>query len=182
MPSNLTTELQRIIDNQLTGIVFVASDDNRSAQISFLDGVMVFALCQGQKGRKAIELIAQMVRIRFRFQKGAIPASRVEMPPIDEVFACFNTKEKANLSRTIPTEKFSAKPDNSRPSVSTFLSEEEKQMIRDVLTECIGPMALILCEDYLNEVKTVEEAVAVIVNEIPAQQAARFREGIQQRL
>ena len=49
MLANLIIELQRIIDNQLTGIVFVASGDNRSAQISFLDGVMVFALCQGTK-------------------------------------------------------------------------------------------------------------------------------------
>jgi hypothetical protein len=75
--------------------IFVASGDNRSAQISFLDGIMVFALCMGQKGRKAIELIAQMGEVRFRFQKGAIPATRVVMPPV--IFICFNDKKKADF-------------------------------------------------------------------------------------
>jgi len=182
MPSNLISELQRIIDNQLTGIVFVASGDNRSAQISFLDGVMVFALCQGQKGLKAIELIAQMGQVRFRFQKGAIPASRVEMPSLDDVFACFNDTKKADVSATQLPEKFSAKRVTAVVSEGQSLSNEEKQLIREVLTECIGPMALILCEDHLDTVKTVEEAIEVIVNEIPAQQAARFREGVLRRL
>jgi hypothetical protein len=182
MSSNLINELQRIIDNQLSGIVFVASGDNRSAQISFLDGVMVFALCQGQKGRKALELIAQMGEVRFRFQKGAIPASRIEMPSVDEVFACFNDKKKANISVALPSEKVSAKGVTAAVPEGQSLSNEEKQLIREVLTECIGPMALILCEDYLDAVKTVEEAIEVIVNEIPAQQAARFREGVLGRL
>lgn len=181
MPSNLINELQRIIDNQLTGIVFVASDDNRSAQISFLDGVMVFALCQGQKGRKAIELIALMGEVRFRFQKGAIPASRIEMPSADEVFACFNDKKKADSSLVLLSENVSAKRVTAVVSEGQSLSNEEKQLIREVLTECIGPMALILCEDYLDAVKTVEEAIELIVNEIPAQQAARFREGVLRR-
>ena len=182
MLSNLIIELQRIIDNQLTGIVFVASGDNRSAQISFLDGIMVFALCQGQKGRKAIELIAQMGEARFRFQKGAIPASRIEMPSVDEVFTCFNDKKKTESSITLPAEKVSAKQETASVREGQALSNEEKQLIREVLTECIGPMALILCEDYLDTVKTVEEAIEVIVNEIPAQQAARFREGVLRRL
>jgi hypothetical protein len=182
MPTNLLNELQRIIDNQLTGIVFVASGDNRSAQISFLDGVMVFALCQGQKGRKAIELIAQMGRVRFRFQKGAIPASRVEMPSLEDVFACFNDTQKTVSSLALPAEKISVKQVAAVLSESQSLSDEEKQLICEVLTECIGPMALILCEDHLNSVKTVEEAIEVIVDEIPAQQAARFREGVLRKL
>jgi len=182
MPSNLTSELQRIIDNKLTGIVFVASGDNRSAQISFLDGVMVFALCQGQKGLKAIELIAQMVQVRFRFQKGPIPASRIEMPSMDEVLAYFNNEKRDTFSEALLAEKFTKKQSSALSSEVQSLSKEEKQIIREVLTECIGPMALILCEDHLDEVKTLEEAIEILVSEIPAQQVARFKEGILRRL
>ena len=82
----------------------------------------------------------------------------------------------------LPSEKLSAKGVTATVPEGQSLSNEEKQLIREVLTECIGPMALILCEDYLDAMKTVEEAIEVIVNEIPAQQAARFREGVLQRL
>jgi hypothetical protein len=82
----------------------------------------------------------------------------------------------------LPSEKFSAKRVTAVVLEGQSLSNEEKQLIREVLTECIGPMALILCEDHLDAVKTVEEAIEVIVNEIPARQAARFREEVLRRL
>jgi hypothetical protein len=182
MPSDLTSELQRIRDNQLTGIVFIASGDNRSAQISFLDGVMVFAQCQGQKGRKAIELIAQMAQVRFRFQKGPIPASRVEMPSADEVIACMHKVKKTDAPHAFDIEKYGFKQTIKQTSDGGGISLQERSVIQEVLVECIGPMAMILCEDFLEKTKTVEEAIEAIANEIPAQQAVRFREGVLRRL
>ncbi len=182
MSSNLTSELQRIRDDQLTGIVFIASSDNRSAQISFLDGVMVYAQCQGQKGRKAIDLIAQMPQVRFRFQKGPVPSSRIEMPSVEEVCACLHAVEKTDAVRIPDTEKAPPQQGAAQISKEGALSLQEQRVIQEVLVECIGPMAMILCEDYLGKVKTVEEAIDTIANEIPAQQAARFREGVSRRL
>lgn len=181
MSSDLTSELQRIRDDQSTGIVFIASGDNRSAQISFLDGAMVYAQCQGQKGRKAIELIAQMTEVRFRFQKGPIPASRIEMPSADEVFACLHAVKKTD-AKVPEKEKTTPKQAGTEASKGGTLSSHEQRVIQEVLVECIGPMAMILCEDYLDKVKTVAEAIDTIANEIPAQQAERFREGVSRRL
>lgn len=181
MSSDLTSELQRIRDDQSTGIVFIASGDNRSAQISFLDGAMVYAQCQGQKGRKAIELVAQMAQVRFRFQKGPIPSSRIEMPPVEEVFACLHAVKKTD-TKAPEMEKTTPKQAGAEASKGGALSSHEHRVIQEVLVECIGPMAMILCEDYLDKVKTVEEAIDTIANEIPAQQAERFREGVSRRL
>lgn len=182
MSSDLTSELQRIRDDQSTGIVFIASGDNRSAQISFLDGVMVYAQCQGQKGRKAIELISQMAQVRFRFQKGPIPASRIEMPSADEVFACLHEVKKTDASKVPEKEKPAPQQTVAEASKEGVLSSHEQQVIQEVLVECIGPMAMILCEDYLGKAKSVEEAIDTIASEIPAQQSARFREGVLRRL
>jgi len=182
MSSDLTSELQRIRDDQSTGIVFIASGDNRSAQISFLDGVMVYAQCQGQKGRKAIELIAQMAQVRFRFQKGPIPASRIEMPSADEVFACLHEVKKTDAPKAPEIKKTTSQQAVAEVSKGGALSSHEQRVIQEVLVECIGPMAMILCEDYLDKVTTIEEAIDTIANEIPAQQAVRFREGVLRRL
>ena len=185
MLSNLTEELKRIAHNKLTGLIFITSGANRSAQISFLDGNIVFALSQGKKGQSAIEMIAQMDQLRFRFQEGAIPASRAEMPSFKEIQECLQKggKEKqpssGKLSERASTNTFIKEKEVSR---SVSFSAEQKQLIQEVLSEYIGPMAIILCEDHLEDVDTMEEAIARISREIPAQQEARFREELLRRM
>lgn len=57
MADSLLQALQQTVNEQKTGIAFLVSMDKRSAQISFLDGKAVYAMCQGKKGREAVELI-----------------------------------------------------------------------------------------------------------------------------
>lgn len=183
MHSALISELQRVAQAKATGIFFLASSSNRSAQISFAEGVMVFALCQGKKGIGALELIAQMEEVRLRFQEGTIPSARTDMPSFEEVIALLSgSKRQGGLpaGNTIASAGKSSKT-SPAPSAGTELSSTQKQLIRDVLTECIGPMAMILCEDYLDKVHTLDEALNTIANEIPAQQATIFREEMLRR-
>ena len=185
MHSMLIGELQRVAQAKATGLFFLVSGSNRSAQISFSEGVIVFALCQGKKGIGAIEMIAQMDEIRLRFQEGAIPAARADMPPLQEVIALLSGSSVQGDSpakkRNVPGAVAKPQTDAAASGKPEF-SGQQKQLIRDVLTDCIGPMAIILCEDYLDKVHTMDEALDAIANEIPAQQAITFREEVRRRL
>ena len=144
MHSALISELQRVAQAKATGLFFLASNSNRSAQISFAEGVMVFALCQGKKGIGALELIAQMEEVRLRFQEGSIPSARTEMPPFEEVIALLSGSKGQGgaVGKGVASP---GKPSQTQPVPATgaeLLSSTQKQLIRDVLTECIGPMAM----------------------------------------
>ena len=184
MLANLVSEMQRISSNQLTGILFLVSGDNRSAQISFLDGKMVYALCQGKKGENALDLVAHMSELRFRFQVGAIPPSRIDMPSLSAFTSLLLQKNMAARG-----DKIIAKTKNDRPSLSgaqqskgLSLDENQKKVIQEVLADCIGPMASILCEDHLDSKNTVEDVIEAIAAEIPIDQATRFKDIVLRRL
>ena len=184
MLANLVSEMQRISNNQVTGILFLVSGDNRSAQISFLDGKMVYALCQGKKGGNALDLVANMSELRFRFQEGAIPPLRIDMPSLSAFSSQLLKKNTvARGDKTIVKTKNDHAPlSGSQQSKGQSLDENQKKIIQEVLADCIGPMASILCEDHLDSKNTVEDVIEAIAAEIPADQATRFKDIVLRRL
>jgi len=177
--SNLIAALQNLRNDQETGIVFLVSGDNRSAQVSFENGNIVQALCQGKKGERALEIIAQMEKVRFRFQAGAIPPSRAAMPVFEEVIRSLENATVVPVSGKRPMTV-------GKPSSLKFpdqaLTEDQKKILHDSLVECIGPMATILCEDHFGTARSMEEAIEAIVDEISPAHASRFRSEVQRKV
>lgn len=183
MADSLLQALQQTVNEQKTGIAFLVSMDKRSAQISFLDGKAVYAMSQGKKGREAVELIAQMEIDRHRFQEGAIPPTRAEMPSTEELVRLLREGGGASLKQ-VPPKRPMAVPSASavEKKQSPAFSEAQKAVIQDVLAECIGPMAIILCEEHFATAQTAEEAIEHLASELPASQVATFREQVQRKL
>lgn len=180
MSLGLLTKLKAVVNEKLSGVVFIASSDNRSAQISVLEGGMVFALCQGKKGGEAIKLIAQMPQIRFRFQEGAVPPTRADMPSAEEIFRWLDIPQNSGgfnkpVDRTMPPSP-GIKVNSSVSGKG--ITSEQKITVQEILAECIGPMAKIICEDHLDSVSTLQEGIEAIAADIPKEQAVRFKSNV----
>ncbi len=178
MLESLLQELQQTSAEQKTGVAFLVSKDNRSAQISFLEGKAVYAMCQGKKGREAVALIAQMDVDRHRFQEGAIPPTRAEMPSFEELSRLLR-KGGEGAKTGGSKQPFVRSGAASRPAA---FSDQQKAVIQDVLAECIGPMAIILCEEHFAVAQTAEEAIERLAQELPASQIETFRAQVQRKL
>lgn len=177
MLDSLFQELQQTCAEQKTGVVFLVSKDKRSAQISFLDGKAVYAMSQGKKGQEAVALIAQMEIDRHRFQEGAIPPTRAEMPTFEELLRLLQTGREG----TKAVSNKQAVAHGGGPAKQEAFTEQQKAFIQDVLAECIGPMAIILCEEHFATALTAEEAIERLVQELPTSQVEVFRDRVQRR-
>lgn len=178
MLESLLQELQQIGSELKTGVVFLVSKDKRSAQISFLDGKAVYAMGQGKKGPEAIALIAQMELDRHRFQEGAIPPTRVEMPTGEELLRLL--REGGTATKTVGSKQSFAR--SGQTNRTAEFSDQQKAIIQDVLAECIGPMAIILCEEHFALAQTAEEAIERLAQEVPTSQVETFRSQVQRKL
>lgn len=178
MLESLLQELQQTNAEHKTGVTFLVSKDNRSAQISFLEGNAVYAMCQGKKGREAVMLIAQMDIERYRFQEGAIPPTKAEMPSFEELIQLL--REGGGGVKAGGSKQPVARP-GTAPRPAAF-SDQQKAIIQDVLAECIGPMAIILCEEHFAAAQTAEEAIERLAQELPASQVETFRAQVQRKL
>lgn len=181
MPTQLTDELTKIVSEKLSGIMFVTSDDNKSAQMYIQNGIVVYAQCQGKKGKDAIDLMSKMNGIRFKFQKGPVPSSKIDMPSFDKIVSKIGkVSTKSNVSVKYHDKKEML--DAAASVNKSTLSDEKIALVREILTECIGPMALFVVEDNIGSAKTINELVDVLANELPSKQAKIFRENVEKKL
>lgn len=178
MLESLFQELQQTCAEQKTGVAFFVSKDKRSAQISFLEGKAVYAMCQGKKGREAVALIAQMEIDRHRFQECAIPPTRAEMPTSEELLRLL--QEGGAGAKQVGSKQSPAR--SGEATRKTVFSDQQKAIIQDVLAECIGPMAIILCEEHFAVSHTAEDAIERLTQELPASQVETFRTQVQRKL
>lgn len=177
MLESFLQELQQTCAEQKTGVFFLVSKDKRSAQLSFLDGKAVYAMSQGKKGREAVVLIAHMEIDRHRFQEGAIPPTRAEMPSCEELLRLL--QEGGNVKQVGSKQSPARSGEATR---QTVFSDQQKAIIQDVLAECIGPMAIILCEEHFAVSHSAEDAIERLVQELPASQVETFRTQVQRKL
>lgn len=168
-------EIKRFCDLKSTGTMYVATKANRSAQIVFERGEIVFVYFYNKRGQDALDLMVDIVAGRYRFQEGVISARRVSLPPTTDVinFLLRGKNGGNSLSQN----------DQQQISVGGGLDSAQKTVLEAALAEYIGPMAAIICEDYLSSAANVTAAVDALASEIPsADQAEKFKSQMRVRL
>lgn len=170
----IIAELRKLCNKRATGTLFISTKKNRSAQVALDKGQIVFVYFYNKRGQEALDLMATITAGRFRFQEGSISPRRVSLPPTNEILNSLGDEEaKGDSGGESPT---------SQATVGG-LKHEEKNVIENCLAEYIGPMAGIICDDHLGSVSDVNEAIAVLVTEIPSsEQAEKFKSKVLQLL
>lgn len=161
----IVSEIERIAARKATGTFFVATKANRSAQVIFDKGEIVFVYFYNKKGKEALELMLTIQAGRYRFQEGGSVSRRVSLPPTEEIVE-FLSKKNDNMQSS---------PDDSKETAGGLV-QNQKEVLERLLAEYIGPMAAIICEDYLDSAVDVDAAIDALAAEIPsAVQADKFR-------
>ncbi len=167
--TDLVAKIEELCIEKATGILFIATKANRSAQIVIENGSIVFVYFYNKQGQEALELMLSIKAGRYRFQKNATSPRRNKLPPTKDILNFLYGKRK--------TESL------EEATVQTQLTDKQKQILETVLAEYIGPMAAIICEDHLDSVPDLTSAIEALASEIPSpEQGQKFRIQIEAKL
>jgi len=156
-------------------MVFIVTDDNQMARLNLNAGQIDFISFHNKRGRDALAMFLNIHAGRLRFEAG-------------------HTAEKATLDlpSTANILEYLAKPagapgmpaGSSAPkSKGVALSAAHRVMIEEVLTEFIGPMASIVCEEELNAAPDLESGLRRLAAQIQeSSQAKDFLTQVHARL
>lgn len=178
----IVSELERLCREKRTGVLFLATKANRSAQIMLDEGEIVFLYFFNKRGKEALQLMAEIHAGRFRFQEGSITAQRMELPPTADILQVLaGQKIEVRQRQQIGAGGTSFGTGTSGGIV--VLTGAQRSLLEDSLASFIGPMASIICEEHLDSVSDVMAAIAALAAEIPsAKQAAQFRAEVLEKL
>jgi len=167
--ADLVNQIEVLCTQKASGILFIATQANRSAQIVLENGVIVFVYFYNKQGREALELMLTIQAGRYRFQENATSPRRNTLPPTQDILQF--------LSGTQTTEP------PAEPEALSQLTDEQKSTLQSVLAEFIGPMAAIICEDHLDSTPDLTTAIDALASEIPsAEQGQKFKIQVEAKL
>ena len=168
----ILTELHTLHNKKATGILYITTDTNKSAQVIMDAGEIVFAYYANKLGEEAIELLASTDSGRYRFQSGTF-SGRSPLPPTQTILQ-FLAGDNAPSALQQEVENIAQ---------GLSLSDSERELISKALATYVGPLAEIICQDHFKTAKSLEEAINLLASEIPsAQQAEEFKVTIFEQL
>lgn len=168
---DLVKKIEELCLQKATGIFFIATKANRSAQIVLENGLIVFVYFYNKQGEDALELMLTIQAGRYKFQKNATSPRRSKLPPTEDILNFLLGDDR----KTEPPKK--------EEVIHSKLSDEQKQILETVLAEFIGPMAAIICEDHLDSAPDLAAAIEALSSEIPSpEQGEKFKTHIQTKL
>lgn len=178
--SGLVSELRRVSEAGKTGIFFIATRANRSAQLMMVDGRIIYLYFFNKRGKEGLKQMAQIKAGRFRFQEGPVNAKPMDLPSTGEILAFLDSvssgaEAEPHVEAMVPVPDPAPEP---APAVASAdgLSDGQKGKLEELLAIYIGPMAAIICEDHLDGAVGLDHAIEALASEIPsAEQADSFR-------
>jgi hypothetical protein len=171
--------LKQLCAQGRSGTVFLVSDDNRMAQVRLDNGQIASLLCRNLRGLDALGILRGMRHARLRFDESFLAKGENDhlstQAIFDQLFAAADGAPAATAT--------------ARPAAATAglpalqLTPQVKATIERVMTQYIGPMAEIICDDHFDAAGNMQALVQLLAGEISApQQAARFRADIAREL
>lgn len=178
--------IRQLCAQRRSGTVFVVSDDNRMAQVHLENGEIASLLCRNRRGLEALGMMRAMQNARLRFDESYIAKAEKDNLSTQDIFDdLFGAASTAVLR-----DRVSALPAAARASASaagqqqeSTLTSEVRAIVQRVMTQYIGPMAEIVCEDHFEQAGNLSALVQLLAGEISApEQAAKFRADIAREL
>ncbi|MCP5420968.1 MAG: DUF4388 domain-containing protein [Gammaproteobacteria bacterium] len=83
--AELIRTLWALHNTGLTGIIYITTDDDRSAQINFLNGEIVSLFLRNRQDEDAIPLLAELGWCRFRVAKMPVRPGNSVLPPTHQI-------------------------------------------------------------------------------------------------
>ncbi|WP_301101597.1 hypothetical protein [Propionivibrio sp.] len=163
--ARIVAQIRIYCNEQSSGIVFLASEDNRMAQVHLKAGQIVAVICRNKRGIAAIQLMCDIRSAHIRFDGGQNTTSNSDELLTEAFFDYLSAtpnKTQAAASKV--------------PVPSGPLTSDVKLTLQKLLAKFIGPMAEIICQDHFDGASNTLRVIEALANEIPKpEDAAKFR-------
>lgn len=177
--SEIVADLRRLTAAAATGAVFIATSDNRSAQLAFDHGKIIYLYYAGRLGVSALADMALIKSGSYRFQPGSTALPRLELPDTETILAALEGGE--DLAEQTREVKGSAEA--SGREGQTAITEAQRAVLQSCLADFVGPIAELLCEDHLGSATDLETAIDLLAKELASNAIAQqFRSKVRSRL
>jgi hypothetical protein len=174
--------LKQLCAQGRSGTVFLVSDDNRMAQVRLDNGQIASLLCRNLRGLEALGILRGMRHARLRFDETFLAKGENDHLSNQAIFEQLFAEGPATPGATQAATQGGLGAPAVRPAPgmpappALLLTPHIKATIERVMTQYIGPMAQIICEDHFDAAGNMHALVELLAGEISApQQAARFR-------
>jgi hypothetical protein len=156
--SQLVSELKILCLEGRTGTAYIVTDDNKMARLGLEAGEIDFILFQRKRGADALAMMQHIQAGRLRFEDGLKPsADATDLPATTDILEFLNNPQSKGAPQALAPQ--------AAQNTQT-LNAADRAMVEAVLTDYIGPMASIICDEQLNEVSNLESALKALAAEI----------------
>jgi hypothetical protein len=169
--------LRQLCAQGRSGTLFLVSDDNRMAQVRLDNGQIASLLCRNQRGLQALGIVRGMQRARLRFDESLLAKGENDNLSTQAVFdnlaAAVGGAPAAPSAPAAHAPGLAAVVSNAAPMT---LTPQFKATVQRIMTEYIGPMAEIICDDHFEAAGNLQALMQLLAGEISSpERAAKFR-------
>jgi hypothetical protein len=167
-----------------SGTLFLVSDDNRMAQVRLDNGQIASLLCRNRRGLEALGILRDMQHARLRFDESFMAKGENDNLSTQAIFdSLLGAAGAVPATPAAAAPAAPVQPAAAGGSQAFKLTPDTKVTIQRVMTQYIGPMAEIICDDHFDAAGNMQALVQLLAGEISApDQAARFRADIAREL
>lgn len=171
--------LRQLCAQGRSGTVFLVSDDNRMAQVRLDKGQIASLLCRNRRGIEALGILRSMANARLRFDETFLVKDEHDNLSTEAIFDAL----AGSVAGGAPAAAAAPLPVAPAGTAALLLTPAVKATIQRVMTQYIGPMAEIICDDHFDAAGNMQALVQLLADEISAPaQAAKFRAEIAREL
>lgn len=177
--------LRQLCAQERSGTVFLVSDDNRMAQVRLDKGQIASLLCRNRRGLEALGILRSMAHARLRFDETFLARGENDQLSNQAVFdgLAGAAPVVAPAVTAVAAPALPAVPTPAAARAPAALTPRARAVIQRVLTQYIGPMAEIVCDDHFAAAADLPALVRLLAGEISAPaQAAKFSADIAREL
>jgi hypothetical protein len=163
--------LRQLCAQGRSGTVFLVSDDNRMAQVRLDKGQIASLLCRNRRGIEALGILRGMANARLRFDENFLVKDEHDHLSTEAIFDALQ-----GSTAGAPAAAAHAAPAAASAGAGPLvLTPAARSTIQRVMTQYIGPMAEIVCDDHVAVAGNMRALVQLLAGEISAPaQAAKF--------
>jgi hypothetical protein len=173
--------LKQLCAQGRSGTVFLVSDDNRMAQVRLDNGQIASMLCRNRRGLEALGILRSMQHARLRFDESFMVKDEHDNLSTQAIFD--DLSSTFGGAAAVAPGIAPALPAAAASAPALLLTPQVKATIQRVMTQYIGPMAEIICDDHFDAAGNLQALVQLLADEISAPaQAAKFRADIAREL
>lgn len=191
-PRQLIRALVKLCKEKASGTVFLNVDDSHSARLVLNHGVICWIAYDNLRGEAAIDAISEIDTARLNFNpilKLAI--GEQELPTTAEVLKRLDRHGSDEQDQSVPivTDVVSPLPPTDMGGDRPFNQERVRQVLERESMEYLGPMARLLCGDYMKSLRPhlshaeVRQVISALLQDInDEQKGQRFMERVKREL